>query len=217
MSLTVEEGSKGGGNYERPEVGMHVARCYGIVDLGTHDNTHPQAPTGAKTRKVMLFFELVNELMEDGRPFVVNKRYTASLNEKSILRKELESWRGKAFTNEELAGFNLKNILNAPGMVNLVAKENKKKPDDPYINIASITPLVKGMEAKATENEPFAFEIEELNDPKKVAQVYPWVQKILAESDEGKAIRFVAAEKPANAEPASEGTPTGDDDETIPF
>ena len=43
--------------------------------------------------------------MPDGKPFLVRRRYTASLHEKSALRKDLESWRGRAFTNVELDGF----------------------------------------------------------------------------------------------------------------
>jgi len=38
---------------------------------------------------------------------MISKRYTMSLGEQSTLRKDLESWRGKKFTPEELQGFDL--------------------------------------------------------------------------------------------------------------
>jgi len=80
---------------------------------------------------------------EDKR-FVVTKTYTASLNEKANLRKDLESWRGRPFTVEELQGFDLEKVVKAPCMLNLVAQTTKA--GKTWTGIAAIMPLAKGAE-----------------------------------------------------------------------
>ena len=79
--------------------GLHQAVCVDVVDLGLVDG-----PWGAKpTVELRWELDLANE--ETGRPFLVSKRYTLSLNEKATLRQHLQAWRGRAFTPPELEGF----------------------------------------------------------------------------------------------------------------
>jgi hypothetical protein len=51
--------------------------------------------------------------MRDGRPFAMFKNYTLSWSEKANLRLDLQSWRGKPFTQEEMRRFDLETILGA--------------------------------------------------------------------------------------------------------
>ena len=44
---------------------------------------------------------------DNGRRFQLRKDYKNSLHEKAGLRKDLEAWRGRRFTDAELAGFDL--------------------------------------------------------------------------------------------------------------
>ena len=104
-----------GGGTPAPE-GNHLAVCVGVIDLGTqyskfYDTWKP---------KVMIQWELSDELMGDGRPFVISRRFTLSLHENAGLRKILNSWRGRPFTPEEAAGFDIAKVLGKPGMVNVV-------------------------------------------------------------------------------------------------
>ena len=69
-------------------------------------------------------------------------RYTLSLHENAALRRDLQSWRGRAFTETELAGFDLKTVLGVPCMITLV-----HSPDGKYANIQAVAGLPKGMEA----------------------------------------------------------------------
>ena len=128
--------SDNGGNFENPPAGMHNAMCYRVIDLGTHESEY-QGQKNIK-REVMIGWE-IDEFMKDGRRFSVAGFYTASLNEKSKLRAMLESWRGRAFTEQELKGFDLQNIIGKPCMVNLTMNDKGK------IRVASVSPLVKGM------------------------------------------------------------------------
>lgn len=146
----------GGKEFEQASAGNHVARCVGMIDLGTQQSDYQGKTTHA--RKIVLRFELPNELIADGeyagRPFIVGKFYTASLSEKANLRKDLESWRGRPFTPEELAGFDSKNILDKPCMVNVVHTEKGKA------KIASIAPIPKGMQTPPRINDLLYFSLE---------------------------------------------------------
>jgi hypothetical protein len=144
-----------GGDYENPPSGMHNAVCYRVIDLGTQESEYQ----GNKTvkRQIVISWE-IDELMKDGKRFTVSSFYTASLNEKSKLRPMLESWRGRPFTEVELEGFNLENIIGKPCMVNLVENEKGK------MRVASVSPLPKGMQAITLTNATEHFDLDKFND-----------------------------------------------------
>lgn len=146
----------GGKEFEHASVGNHVARCVGMIDLGTQEQTYEGKTSYA--RKIVLRFELPNELMQDGdyagKPFLVSKFYTASLSEKANLRRDLESWRGRPFTAQELAGFDSKNVLDKPCMVNVVHTEKGKA------KVTSVTPIPKGMQVPPRVNDLLYFSLE---------------------------------------------------------
>lgn len=155
MSLTVKE--TGGGSYAPLEAGTYQARCVGILDLGIQHNDY----NGKDQEKVRLIFELPTERVQvnnEDKPCWQSKAYTASLHEKATLRKDLESWRGVPFTKEELAGFSLKNVIDAPCIVTIRHKE--KKAGGVYAEIASISKPMKGMEVPPLENEPIIFDMD---------------------------------------------------------
>src|SRR5664280_3623167 len=77
--------------------GTHVARCYGIIDLGRQYSQK----FGRWANKIMVQFELPADLTDDGRPSVISKTYTLSLNDKASLKKDLESWLGRPVTADE--------------------------------------------------------------------------------------------------------------------
>jgi hypothetical protein len=132
-----------------------------VIDLGTQ-TTEFQGKQ-KKARKVMLAWELFGEdeegvplKMDDGRPLTISKRYTLSLSEKASLRADLEAWRGRAFTEDELQGFDLKALLGVYGLLNVT---HSTKGDKTYSNVAGISPLPKAMRehrpAPINENEYF--------------------------------------------------------------
>lgn len=147
----------GGKEFEAAPVGNHVARCVGIIDLGTQESKYEGKTKHA--RKVVIRWELPNELISEGdfagRPFVVSKFYTASLSEKANLRNDLASWRGRDFTPEELSGFDSKNILDKPCMVNVIHNEKGKA------KVAGVSPVPKGMQVPGRVNDLLYFSLEE--------------------------------------------------------
>jgi len=161
----------GGGDFELAPAGNHVARCYSVVDMGLQERSF-QGVTNHK-QIVRISWELCNEPMADGRPFSVSASYTLSLSEKSNLRRDLQSWRGRAFTEEELRGFDLFTILGVPAMVNVV---HETKGDRTYANVAGITPLPKGMVAPELQNEILRFSLDD-NDELAFNRLPEWLQK----------------------------------------
>jgi hypothetical protein len=135
-------------NYAPAPEGTHQAVCVDIIDKGMLPNPFKD---GALQHKVDLAWQ-INELREDGKRFVVYKRYTASLNDKATLRHDLESWRGRPFTVSELAGFDLESILGANCLLNVVHKPSTKDPSRIFANIAAVMPLIKGMPKLAAKD-----------------------------------------------------------------
>jgi hypothetical protein len=118
----------GGGDFEQAPIGTHIARCVKIIDIGTQKGEY-QGKVNIR-RQCIIGWELPNELMTEGeyagKPFVVSRFYTSSLGEKANLRKDLENWRGKAFTEQELLGFEAKNILDKPCMLSIIHNDKGK-------------------------------------------------------------------------------------------
>jgi len=77
---------------------------------------------------------------EDRPPYTVSSRYTASLHEKSRLRADLQSWRGRAFSAEELAAFDLEKLIGVGCLLNVVHTARNGKQ---YADIVAIMPLPK--------------------------------------------------------------------------
>jgi hypothetical protein len=69
--------------------------------------------------------------------------YTASLFEKANLRKHLESWRGRKFTDDELKEFELENLIEANCQIQVI--HNIGNNGIVYANVQAIVPLAKGM------------------------------------------------------------------------
>jgi len=142
------------GGYKRKLVspGMHIAVCYQIVDLGTSLDYYNNM-----SHKVQLGWEILDEAYEVEKEnekqeynFLVYKEYTASLGENTNLRKDLESWRSKDFTAQELKGFELKNILGIPCQLNIKIKTSAKGNEYPLV--LSVNPIGKNEVPKGNKD-----------------------------------------------------------------
>lgn len=134
--------NQGGSQYENPAPGSYLARCIGLIDLGTHEHTYPGKPP-RKTRDVRIQFELPTELMTGefqpelkGKPFGVGRTLTQSLHPKAGLRKLLEGWRGKKFTQDDINAFQPKSLLGKACRITLIQNGD-------YVDLDSIAPLTK--------------------------------------------------------------------------
>jgi hypothetical protein len=141
-----------GGDFESIPPGTYPAVCYRVIDLGRQETEYQ----GEKKiqHKVLLSWEIADEetRMSDGRPFTISSRYTWSMHEKAQLRKDLESWRGLAFTDADFGetGFNIKKLIGAPCLLNLIENEKAGKK---YTNISSISKMPRQMTAAPLVSE----------------------------------------------------------------
>jgi len=145
MSLMVKD-SWDSSNDENTPLGNQQAVCSFVYDIGTHEGSYNGKPT--QNHQCIIGWELSETRTKGdyaGQPFVVYKYYTLSLNSKANLRKDLEAWRGLAFTKDELAGFDIEKLIGANCLLNLI-KYQKEGASNYYAKVASISPLVKNME-----------------------------------------------------------------------
>jgi len=141
-----------GGDFVLIPAGNHIARCYGMVQIGTvKEETGIYA--GKETHKVRISWETPHEAHDFGKgiqPFSIHKEFTLSMNEKATLRKMLESWRGKAFTEVEAEKFDITKLLGKPCMINVIHKTSGK--GSTYADISSLATLPKGLECPEQVN-----------------------------------------------------------------
>lgn len=157
-----------GGNFTPVPSGTHVARCYQMIELGTI--TEPYLGEMKTSKKVRIGWELPLETKEfkqgEGqKPYVISKDFTLSMHEKATLRKFLESWRGKAFTEEEAKKFDITKLLGAPCMMSVVEEVKEGKS---YSKISNVSTMPKGMVCPDQVNETFvlsydAFDFDKFN------------------------------------------------------
>lgn len=138
-----------------PDEGTVQAVCCGVWDLGMQKTNFKGEE---KTRhKVVIAWEL-NQLINaptsdyNGQPYMLSKTYTLSLYENAALRKDLESWRGRAFTEAELeTGVDMEKLYGVNCLIGVTHQNG-------YANITSILPLMKGVEkikpVRGFEEEP---------------------------------------------------------------
>lgn len=131
--------------------GTYHGVCYAVWDIGLQETTYKDEKK--VQHKVIIAWEL-NDTIPDGeykgKRACINKRYTLSLDEKATLRKDLQNWRGKAFTPEELKGFDIEKLIGANCMISVVHNESNGKT---YANIGSISKPMNGLAKMIPENK----------------------------------------------------------------
>lgn len=165
MSFYVEDK---GGDFERCPSGMHLARCYRIVDVGTQKSEYMGQTK--YLHKIMLGWEIHGTdesgkpiKMRDGRPFAIFKNYTLSWSEKANLRLDLQSWRGKPFSQEEMRRFDLKNVLGAWCMLNVIDRPGTD--GKTYTNVAGVAPVPAMIKANGLPDAVNKNELFNISDP----------------------------------------------------
>lgn len=167
MALVAKESGGSANTFFNVPSGMHLARCYRVIDLGTQRSEY--LGQIKHLPKVMLQFEVFGEsddgvplITPKGEPLSVTKNFTLSLSEKATLRKDLQTWRGREFTADELRGFELKNILGAWAMLSIVKAVGNNGKDYSNIQaILSVPPQIKKAGLPQGHNPLVIFSIDE--------------------------------------------------------
>lgn len=201
MSSMVAKDS-GGGDFELVDEGLYPAVCFSIVDIGMQEK--PATYGGGKARQVVVTLEFPTvEIQTDEGPMPAHrsKFYTLSLHENANLRRDLESWRGKTFTEEELAGFDIVNVLAKPcnALIEHVTRNEKTRDV-----IGKIMKASQG-QSTTTSKEPFFYDT--MNHDEETFQRVPeWLQK-----------KVVFANGQQHQPEASHAPGDGVDGDDIPF
>lgn len=128
--------------------GMYQARCVKLIEIGTC--TENVMGSIKQLAKVNFSWEIpsLTKVFDEAKgpqPLMLSKEFTVSMGTKANLRKALESWRGKPFTDEEASGFDITVLLGKPCLLNVTHKPSAKDPSNVYEEISAITPPMAGM------------------------------------------------------------------------
>ena len=140
--------------------GLQPAVCVNVFDLGYQ----PGFQNGPPSPKLAILWELTcQERRDDGKRFQLTKLYTASLGTKANLRKDLETWRGRKFSDKELEGFELNNIKGVGCQLLLVESATEGRS---FTNVAAVMPQLIGDKPQVETSADFVPE---------------WIKKKIAE------------------------------------
>lgn len=125
--MAINATDNGSKSVEPIKPGTHIARCVQMIHVGTLT----EEIQGKQTTRnlVRVTFELPNEMhtFDDAKgaePRFVSKEFTLSLNEKSTLRKFLDTWRGTPFTPDEAKKFDVTRLLGVACMLSIGLKQS---------------------------------------------------------------------------------------------
>jgi len=144
--------------------GTYPAVCRGVIGIGTHNTGFKNPKTGKENwaNQVVLLFELPTERIEiNGKevPRGINTfPMTVSLSPKANLRKFIETWRGRKFTDKEAAaGFDLQVLLGQNCLMSVINVDVGEKT---YANIGGVLPAIKATPTFEPENPTIYYEID---------------------------------------------------------
>lgn len=162
--------AKGGGkDFEKCEEGTHMAVCTLVADVGLQpgnpkftgvvDKNGKPDSRGLPTPKVYLRWEVPGQRItyerdgvETEGPAIIYANFRASMNEKATLRKMIESWRGKGFTDAEAEQFDVRNLIGQTCMLQVVHSD-----DGQYANVKNVMAPPKGTPKLAPEGKTLYF------------------------------------------------------------
>lgn len=200
--------SSSGGDFKPIPEGNYIATCVRVIDLGTQMTTFKGADS--LKRKVLIAWEVPDVEVEwegETQPALVMSSYTASLHDKANLRQHLEAWRGRRFTDDELRGFDLKNVLGAGCQIQVLHSE-----DGAYANVKAIMAMPKGVPSPKPIHPLINFDLDEF-DADVFATLSEKLQTKIAQSPEYK---VATGQAPIPSSGPREDF-TADLDDEIPF
>ena len=212
----VIEATDKGTKREQIPAGSYAARCYEMIHIGT--NTRTIAGKTKVLNEVRISWELPTETRifnEDKgpQPFVISKEYTLSMNEKANLRKDLEAWRGKEFTDDQAKAFDISVLLGVECLLGIIHKDN-------YARISSIGRLPKGMDCPPAVNPLVEWNYTDKFDIDFVETLPDFIKDKITSSQEWQAANAPDAEEIAEADDdifIDRRDVFSDDDDDSPF
>ena len=202
MSITA---TTTGAKRELIPAGNYIARCYSMIHIGTV--TEEIMGEKKTLNKCRITWELPTELRvfsddKGEQPMVISKEYTLSMHEKANLRRDLESWRGKAFTEEQAAKFDITKLLGVPCMLNIIHKTTKAGND--FATISNISPLPKGFNCPDQVNQNFEFNFEDKYSDEVLESFPDFIKNKIKSSEEYRKLKTAIVDLPGEDETTEE-------------
>jgi hypothetical protein len=157
------------------EAGVYMAVCIGFIDLGEQYSEKFKNYSS----KGMYVWELPGETVEvDGeqKPRQLSKEFTISGSSKGNLRKFIESWNGKSYSDEEFMEFDLFEQIGKPCQLNVVLNETKE-----YANVDNLMPIPRGFPAPTTDTKHIKWDMDKWDDAV-FAEIPEWIQEKIKKS-----------------------------------
>ena len=159
------------------EPGVYMAICIGFIDLGEQYSEKYKN----YQNKGLVVWELVGETIEvDGeqKPRQLSKEFTISGSSKGNLRKFIDSWNGKTYSDEEFMEFDLFDLVGKCCQINVVLNETKE-----YANVDNLMPIPRGFPTPSTATLPIKWDMEAWDDAV-FTELPEWIQEKIKKSSQ---------------------------------
>jgi len=172
---------------ENPPAGNHIARCIGLVDMGTQAHSWNNETWSSRDVRIVWelpFCQMAGKYKPElkGTIFRVSWTGKQSLHPQAKLRKFVDSWKGKKMTKEEVDAFDPRAMLGKACRLTLIEGET-------YVNVEGVSPLGAGDKCPKQHHPTVFFSLEEQDfDQKVYASLSENLKKKIAASPEFKAL-----------------------------
>jgi len=207
MAIPSSEKAGSGKEFVPVPEGSHIARCVTLVDLSIQ-----QTNFGEK-KQVYIGFEVYDHRVEwekDGQkhegPGLIGVTWTNNLYEEANLGKNLISWRGRPFTEDEKALFDLSALLGVPCILSVV--HNLGKNGKKYANVTGIIGCPKGTVIPDQETDSIGYSPADAGLSGNLKKLPEWLQEKVANA---------VVSKPEGRSPPVEDYDDFDDYKDLPF
>lgn len=197
-----------GKDFDPVPEGSHLAVCDMFVDLGIQETNYngqvkQQHKIYLRWQVPSLRSKWTKDDVEYEGPMAIGSKFTLSLHEKASLRKILQSWRGRAFTPDELKKFDVTTVLGAPCLITVT--HEPKDGGGVYANVGAVAKLPPGVPAPQIEGETLIYDADNRGSFEKLR---PWLQD---------AIKAQKLEESPPEERGSQQPAYADLDDDVPF
>lgn len=217
-----------------PEPQTTACRCFGVVDLGTVDNTFP-GKEAKRDRKIVIMWELphlkaVFSEEKGEQPFMLMQELKFSTHVDSNFSKLISAWRNRPLDAQEKLTFDPTQMVNKIGLASFQWKRKAKYRDsnlapDQITNentnlvLNSLSPLPKEMKPNMVPmiNEPIVWDWDDITEKglpfnrEKFEKIFKFLRTKIYTSDEFKAcptaVNIDAEETGSASVPVSGTTP----------
>lgn len=158
--------------------GTYMAVC--VYEIGIGEQLCKYKDSSKYNRQFMIGFELVGQTVEvDGKqePRQLGRTFNVAASQNAGLRKFLEAWYGKKFTDDEYMSFDTRQLLGRPAMLNVVLNDTGE-----YANIDSVMQIPIGIPAPTATLPFYHFDIGDGFDMEAFNGLPEWMQDKIKKS-----------------------------------